>query len=72
MSFARWAAVAAMVLGVAGAAGAAEYMEKTDFEKSRAFSPAVIAGLVAGGGLAGHPHDAAEREAVLAEVVRPV
>jgi 2-iminobutanoate/2-iminopropanoate deaminase len=42
MSFARWAAVAAMVVGVAGAAGAAEYMEKTDFQKSRAFSPAVI------------------------------
>jgi 2-iminobutanoate/2-iminopropanoate deaminase len=42
MSFARWAAVAAMVAGVTGAAGAAEYMEKTDFQKSRAFSPAVI------------------------------
>jgi 2-iminobutanoate/2-iminopropanoate deaminase len=26
----------------AGAAGAAEYMEKTDFQKSRAFSPGVI------------------------------
>jgi 2-iminobutanoate/2-iminopropanoate deaminase len=42
MSFARWSAVAAMALGAAGAAAAAEYMEKTDFQKSRAFSPAVI------------------------------
>jgi 2-iminobutanoate/2-iminopropanoate deaminase len=42
MSFARWAAVAAMAVGVTGAAVAAEHMEKTDFQKSRAFSPAVI------------------------------
>jgi 2-iminobutanoate/2-iminopropanoate deaminase len=42
MSFARWSAVAAMALGAAGAAAAAVYMEKTDFQKSRAFSPAVI------------------------------
>jgi 2-iminobutanoate/2-iminopropanoate deaminase len=42
MSFARWAAVAAMAVGVTGAAVAAEYMEKTEFQKSRAFSPAVI------------------------------
>jgi 2-iminobutanoate/2-iminopropanoate deaminase len=33
---------AAVVLGLASAAGAAEYMEKTDFQKSRAFSPGVI------------------------------
>jgi enamine deaminase RidA (YjgF/YER057c/UK114 family) len=42
MSFARWVVVAAMAVGMTGAAGAAEYMEKTDFQKSRAFSPAVI------------------------------
>ena len=34
-------AVAAMAF-FAGAAGAAEYMDKTDFQKSRAFSPGVI------------------------------
>ena len=39
----RFAMVAAAVLfGLASAAGAAEYMEKTDFQKSRAFSPGVI------------------------------
>ena len=39
----RFAMVAAaMAFGLASAAGAAEYMEKTDFQKSRAFSPAVI------------------------------
>jgi 2-iminobutanoate/2-iminopropanoate deaminase len=32
---------AALALSI-GAAGAAEYMEKSDFQKSRAFSPAVI------------------------------
>jgi 2-iminobutanoate/2-iminopropanoate deaminase len=45
MSFANWAAGAMAILGMTGAAGAAvaaEYMEKTDFQKSRAFSPAVI------------------------------
>jgi hypothetical protein len=42
MSFAGWVVVAAMAVEVTGAAGAAEYMEKTDFQKSRAFSPAVI------------------------------
>ena len=42
MNFANWAAAAMAVLGMSGAAGAAEYMEKTDFQKSRAFSPAVI------------------------------
>jgi 2-iminobutanoate/2-iminopropanoate deaminase len=45
MSFASWAAAAMAAMGMAGAtgaAGAAEYMEKTDFQKSRAFSPAVI------------------------------
>jgi 2-iminobutanoate/2-iminopropanoate deaminase len=42
MNFASWAAAAMAVLGMSGAAGAAEYMEKTDFQKSRAFSPAVI------------------------------
>ncbi|HEV2955427.1 MAG TPA: RidA family protein [Xanthobacteraceae bacterium] len=40
MGFAKWAA--AMVFGVTSAAGAAEYMEKTDFQKSRAYSPGVI------------------------------
>jgi 2-iminobutanoate/2-iminopropanoate deaminase len=34
--------VAAVALALAGAAGAAEYMDKTDFQKSRAFSPGVI------------------------------
>src|SRR6266702_7275473 len=39
----RFAMVAAAVLfGLASAALGAEYMEKTDFQKSRAFSPAVI------------------------------
>ena len=38
----RFAMVAAVVFGLASAAGAAEYMEKTDFQKSRAFSPGVI------------------------------
>ena len=39
----RFAMVAAaLFFGVVGAAGAAEYMEKTDFQKSRAFSPGVI------------------------------
>src|SRR5438105_13453257 len=39
----RFAMVAAAVLfGLASAAGAAEYMEKTDSQKSRAFSPGVI------------------------------
>jgi 2-iminobutanoate/2-iminopropanoate deaminase len=39
----RFAMVAAaMAFGLASAAGAAEYMEKTDFQKSRAFSPGVI------------------------------
>ena len=38
----RFAIVAAVVFGLAGTVGAAEYMEKTDFQKSRAFSPAVI------------------------------
>ena len=39
----RFAMVAAAVLfGLASAAGAAEYMEKTDFQKSRAFSPGAI------------------------------
>jgi 2-iminobutanoate/2-iminopropanoate deaminase len=42
MNFANWAAAAMAVFGMTGAAGAAEYMEKTDFQKSRAFSPAVI------------------------------
>jgi len=42
MNFANWAAAAMAILGITGAAGAAEYMEKTDFQKSRAFSPAVI------------------------------
>jgi 2-iminobutanoate/2-iminopropanoate deaminase len=42
MGFARWAAVAAVTFGLIGAAGAAEYMEKTDFQMSRAFSPGVI------------------------------
>ena len=42
MNLASWAAAAAAVLGMTGVAGAAEYMEKTDFQKSRAFSPAVI------------------------------
>jgi len=42
MNLANWAAAAMAVLGMSGAAGAAEYMEKTDFQKSRAFSPAVI------------------------------
>jgi len=35
-------ALIAAFVGVGGAAPAAEYMEKTDFQKSRAFSPAVI------------------------------
>ncbi|HZR70150.1 MAG TPA: RidA family protein [Burkholderiales bacterium] len=34
--------VAAVLALAAGAADAAEYMEKTDFQKSRAFSPGVI------------------------------
>ena len=38
----RFAMVAAVLFGLVGAAGAAEYMEKTDFQKSRAFSPGVI------------------------------
>src|SRR5262249_23650156 len=42
----RFAVMAAALVfglaGAAGAAGAAEYMEKTDFQKSRAFSPGVI------------------------------
>jgi 2-iminobutanoate/2-iminopropanoate deaminase len=39
----RFALVAAaVVFGLVSAAGAAEYMEKTDFQKSRAFSPGVI------------------------------
>ncbi|HEV2957018.1 MAG TPA: RidA family protein, partial [Xanthobacteraceae bacterium] len=42
MNLANWAAAAMAMLGASGAAGAAEYMEKTDFQKSRAFSPAVI------------------------------
>ena len=45
MGFGSWAATAMAVLGMAGAAGAAraaEYMEKSDFQKSRAYSPAVI------------------------------
>jgi enamine deaminase RidA (YjgF/YER057c/UK114 family) len=42
MRFARWAAVAAVTFGLIGAAGAAEYMEKNDMQKARAFSPAVI------------------------------
>ena len=42
MRVAKWAATAAVVSGLASAAGAAEYMEKTDFQKSRAFSPGVI------------------------------
>src|SRR5262249_37797755 len=32
----------AVLLALAPAAGAAEYMEKTDFQKQRAFSPGVI------------------------------
>jgi 2-iminobutanoate/2-iminopropanoate deaminase len=42
MGVVSWAAAAAVVFGLTSAAGAAEYMEKTDFQKSRAFSPAVI------------------------------
>ena len=42
MNFGSWAAAAMTLLGMTGAAGAAEYMEKTDFQKSRAYSPAVI------------------------------
>src|SRR5271165_2231707 len=42
MRFAGWAAVAAVALCATGAAGAAEYMEKNDLQKARAFSPAVI------------------------------
>ena len=38
----RFAMVAAVVFALTGVAGAAEYMEKTDFQKSRAFSPGVI------------------------------
>ncbi len=42
MTFAK-AMFCTAVLGLSvGAAGAAEYMEKSDFQKSRAFSPAVI------------------------------
>ena len=42
MRFAMMAVAVVFGLASAAGAGAAEYMEKTDFQKSRAFSPGVI------------------------------
>src|SRR3989442_236225 len=63
----------AALLAIVGGAHAADYLEKTDFQKSRAFSPAVVTDGGRSGWLGGQTATtrAASKADTLAEVARP-